>query len=258
MMDLRTRVVALAGCLTSTCLLLTPSAEAQLRVAPLVIEASANRGQAQGVIDVFNSGEATVAVEVYASPFTYDQTGFVELESDPSDLTPYLFFSPQQLLVDPGQQRRIRLSARLLPSLPDGEYRAVIFAQNQQPAAGRLDGVPVSITPRIGILFFVRKGNPSPDLVPQSAEIMATGQQIELLVDNRGGASIRPGIRWQLSQNGAEIESGETPKVVLIAGERRAVPIGYDDILPSGAYQIDGEIIHGAIAVPFSFDIIVP
>lgn len=252
------QVATITSCILCTLLWQVPSVLAQMRVAPLVIEANANRGQAQGVIQVTNSGNVAVDVEVYASPFTYDESGFVELESGPHDLTPYLFFSPRKLSIEPGQARRIRLAVRLLPSLQDGEYRAVVFTQSQQAITEDISGVPVSIIPRIGVLFFVRKGSTSPDLVVQSVDVGESGQQVELLINNQGTASIRPGIQWRLSQNNNEIASGETPRTVLLAGESRPVGISVDDRLQPGSYQLQGKIIEDNLSTIFEFDIVVP
>lgn len=239
-------------------LFLTSKASAQIRVAPIVIEAEAQQGQAEGVIELYNPADEAVEIEVYASPFTYNESGFVELESDPSDLTPYLFFSPQQLTIQSGQERRVRLTARLLPSLPEGEYRAVIFTQNRRPLSGNLDSVQVNIVPRVGILYFVRNGNTAPNLIPQITRIEGTNQQIELLIDNQGSASIRPSIQWQLSQDGDAVASGEIEKTVLVAGESRHVSINYDSNLTPGSYHLDGEIFDNSHSVSFSFDITIP
>lgn len=248
----------IGGCLASACFLLVPPASAQVRVAPMLIEAEADRGQAQGVIEVANPGETSAHITVYASPFTYGDSGFVELESDPFDLSPYLFFSPQELVLEPGQQRRIRLSSRLLPSLPDGEYRAVIFVRNQEPMAGEIDGVRVNIVPRIGVLFFVRKGNTSVEIVPQSANVDIAEHQLDLLVSNQGTASIQPSVRWTLSQNDTPVRSGETNQMIVLAGEERTMPIDYGADLASGTYQLAGDIVGGSLTVPFTFEITIP
>ena len=140
-------------------LLAAPSAQAQFRVSPLVIEEKSERGQAQGVIEIANPGDTATQVRIYASPFTYDESGFVELDSHAFDLSPYLFFSPKEVTMEPGQIRRIRLSARLFPSLPDGEYRAVIFVRSETPNIEERDGFQINIVPRIGVLFFVQRSH---------------------------------------------------------------------------------------------------
>jgi len=102
-----------------------PAYSQQLRVTPLVIERKAESGQARGVIDVSNDSDKPFRARVTLSPFTYSREGLQVLKSSPNDLTSYLTFSPRELVIAPGQTRSIRFNARLLPSLPQGEYRAM-------------------------------------------------------------------------------------------------------------------------------------
>jgi len=240
--------------------LVCPSAAAQFQVSPLVIETEAQQGQARGVINVSNFGSESTEVTVYAAPFTYDESGFVELDSDPMDLSPYLVFSPERLVLEPGQQRRIRLSARLLPSLPDGEYRAVIFIRGDTPTATTTtaDGVQVNIVPRIGVLFFVRKGETitSPDLVTAQADGETPGIQLQLA--NEGTASGRLVVRWSLSQDGTILRSGETEPQIVVADGQRLVTVTYDEPLPGGTYDLTGEIVGGTVPVPFALPVVLP
>lgn len=248
----------MGGILATSAFWLTPVATAQFRVSPLVIEADAERGEAQGVIEVANPGNTTAHITVYAAPFTYDKSGFVELESDLNDLSPYLFFSPQELVLEPGQQRRIRLSARLLPSLPDGEYRAVIFTRSQTSTPGEIDGVRVNVVPRIGVLFFVRKGETVADVVTQSAYFDPLTDQVDLLVSNQGTETTRPIVHWTLKQDGEPLQSGETQPRMLVAGQSYAIPLNYGQDLPAGTYQLEGEFASESQSTPFQLDLIIP
>lgn len=251
----------IGGCLLSTAALLPSSALAQVSISPLVIEAETDRGQGQGVIEVSNVGEETFRARVYASAFSYNESGLVELESSPFDLTPYLLFSPNDLVVQPGQTRRIRLSARLLPSMPTGEYRAVIFTESlsaleQETAAGQ-----VRVIPRIGALFFVRMGETEVDIVAESARVLADRGQIELLLHNHGTASDRPVVTWQLLRQGQTVHSGMTPKTTVLAGENRRVLIDYQPAetpLPAGTYQLSGSIEGDETTSEFAIDIAIP
>ncbi|NES23355.1 MAG: P pilus assembly protein, chaperone PapD, partial [Symploca sp. SIO3E6] len=125
---LLTTASRLSGYLLSAALLWGGAAQAQMRISPLVIEVEAQRGQAQGVISVTNTSNEAFRARVYAEAFTYDRdTGFAILTSSPTDLTDYLQFSPRELTIPPGVTRRVRLISRFPPSLPEGEYRAVVF-----------------------------------------------------------------------------------------------------------------------------------
>src|SRR4028118_870105 len=124
--------VALTIGILSTTLLWGGKSVAQVSISPLVIEVEAKRGQAQGVINVGNSTNEPFRARVYAEPFTYSRdAGFQTLKKgEQADLTPYLQFSPTELNVPPGVERRIRYIVRLPPSMQEGEYRAVVFTEN--------------------------------------------------------------------------------------------------------------------------------
>lgn len=250
----------LSGCALSYLLLLPGIAQAQIKIEPLVIETNSQRGQATGVITVTNPSEETFRARVYALPFTYDKDGFEVLESSPNDLTPYLVFSPRELVVEPGQSRRIRVVSRLLPSMTQGEYRAVIFTEPLQEIT---ESSGVGIIPRIGVTMYVRHGDVSPELRIEGANYDPKSHQIQLLVSNSGDATARPKIAsWQLSQNGTAIKTGETEAFTVIAeGERYLLipyPANRENVSP-GNYQLTGSLIWGDSnnpdELPFSVDL---
>jgi hypothetical protein len=59
-------------------------AQVQINLSPLSIDVQSKSGQAQGVIDVKNTGNTVFRARIYAEPFTYDRdTGFKTLTSTP-------------------------------------------------------------------------------------------------------------------------------------------------------------------------------
>ncbi|MEB3219775.1 MAG: P pilus assembly protein, chaperone PapD, partial [Nostocales cyanobacterium 94392] len=169
-MNLTKIISYLASCSTLSTLLFFPKiAEAQVRVDPIVIETKTERGQAQGVISLSNNSNQAFRARVYAQPFTYSRNGFEVVKSSPNDLTPYLTFSPRELVIQPGQTRRIRMLSRLLPSMDAGEYRAVIFTEPLKEAENSSGNSSVSISTRIGVVFYVRHGDVKPNFMVQSA-----------------------------------------------------------------------------------------
>lgn len=223
-------------------------AQAQVQISPLVIESQSTRGQSRGIINVTNNGDKTFRARVYASPFTYDRNGLKVLDSSSNDLTPYLMFSPRELVIQPGQTRRIRLSSRLLPSLKSGEYRSIIFTENLEAIDTENSGVKVGIVPRIGVAVYVRHGNVSSNVAISSATQDSTKGRINLLVSNKGDASVRPRTEWKLSRQGDKTRTGQTSEVTVIAGGDRNIPIDYlkaDETVAPGNYELSGKLIWG-------------
>ncbi|MEH2233742.1 MAG: P pilus assembly protein, chaperone PapD [Nostoc sp.] len=242
------------------------AAKAQMSVSPLVIEAKAERGQAQGMITISNTSKTPSRIRIYAQPFTYSRdTGFQTLSSSPNDLTKYLQFSPRELTVKPGEVRRVRLISRLAPNLPDGEYRAVVFNETlseSKDAAGN----NVTLVARIGVTFYVRKGNLSPQLAIDSASFNPEQKQIQILVRNNGQATVLPSLKWTLRQGQTVVKTGQVDTNAVVANSDRNFLLNYPNkdqpALKPGQYQLSGELFWGEDSknskLPFNLNITIP
>jgi P pilus assembly chaperone PapD len=220
---------------------------AQVSISPLVIEVQAKRGQAQGVINVGNNTNETFRARVYAEPFIYSRdAGFQTLEKGTdSDLTPYLQFSPTELNVPPGVERRIRFIVRLPPNLPDREYRAVVFTENLKQNIND-NGNKIAISTRIGVTIYVRHGNLSPTITVKEANWNWEQKQLQILVLNTGSASARPQGNWTLKQGEKVVKNGNFNPTGIIAKSERNFLLGYpgkdQSLLATGEYQLSGEL----------------
>lgn len=221
-------------------------AQAQVGLSPLIIQVEAQRGQAEGVINVTNNTNEEFRARVYVEPFTYTrEDGFETLESDPDDLSPYLQFSPRELVVPPNTTRRVRFVSRFPPSLPEGEYRAVIFTENLAEAVAT-DGAQVALRTRVGATVYVRNGELFPELSATSARYNAEDEQVQLLVQNAGQASVRTQIAWELRQGGQVVRSGRSNETSVLAETERFVGVldfaEGDAPLAAGTYELAGEL----------------
>ncbi|MFP4122170.1 MAG: P pilus assembly protein, chaperone PapD [Coleofasciculus sp.] len=250
----------------SAAFLLSSTALAQLGASPLIIEAETNRGQAQTMINVINSGDTPLRARIYTEPFTYDRDkGFQTLPSDPNDLSPYLQFSPRELTIPPGVTRRVRLRAILAPSLPDGEYRTAVFAETLKESVNG-SGKNVGVITRVATTVYIRKGDVSPNLTVDSAEFNANQKTLQLLVKNIGDASVRLGANWQLKQGEKIIQTGESvPTAIVAQSDRNLILNNHPESEPlallPGNYQLTGELTWGEDnrnQLPFSVNLNIP
>jgi len=252
------------GVALSTLALFPSAVKAQMSVSPMVIESKAERGQAQGMITITNTTNAPSRVRVYAQPFTYQRdTGFQILKSSENDLTPYLQFSPRELTIQPGKSRRVRLISRLAPSLPEGEYRAVVFNETLKESKDGA-GNNIALTTRIGVTFYVTKGNVSPQLTVDSASFNAKQKQIQLLVRNSGKASVLPKVNWTLRRGDTVVKTGKVDANAVLAGSDRNFLLNYpqkSDLSP-GNYQLSGDLVWDKGSkknqIPFNVNITIP
>jgi P pilus assembly chaperone PapD len=236
----------LAACIFSSSLLMNSKvAFAQMMINPMVIEAETKKGQAKGAFSITNTSSTIMRARVVAEPFNYGKTGFESLKTSPTDLTPYLNLSPREFTLQPGQTRQIRLSAQLLPSLNNQELRAVIFTDNLTENDNTDVKTQASIVPRIGVTFYVKNGKVEPKISIEQSAMSADGKSITLSVKNAGNATARPSVNWKIMNNAQAIASGQGDSTTVIAGGDRdiSLPITLDKPLPAGSYQLVGELI---------------
>lgn len=248
-----------AGILTFSSIVLlrtlfsNPIALAQVGASPLVIQVQAQRGKAQGIIKVKNTTNKPSRVRIYTEPFTYErEQGFQILEQSEQDLSPYLRFSPREMTIPPQSERRVRLLTQFPPSLPDGEYRTVVFAESLTEARDAQQNL-VGIITRVGTTVYVRKGDLQPNLAVEKVFYDQKEQKIKVLVSNSGQASALPELTWKITQNGKLVAEGETPETTVIRQGERVLQIsptiedenGVPQPLPlkSGNYKLSGELI---------------
>ena len=232
--------------LASTLITTTKIAVAQVTIYPMVIESDTQKGQAKGSFSITNNSPTLMRARVRAQPFSYGRKGFEIVKENAEDLGPYLVFSPREFVLQPGQTRQVRLSAQLLPSLKDREFRTVIFTDNLTAIdnAGNTNAgtSQATVIPSLGLTFYVRQGKTDSQLTVLSASAVSESP-VKLLVKNSGNATVRPEIRWKLvDKNGIEV-SGEFGPITIIAGGDREIPL-IDKLGPSfppGTYELKGE-----------------
>lgn len=235
---------AVTGTLSALCIF-PEIVQAQIKITPLVIEKEARQGKAQGVINITNTSNETFRARVYALPFTYNKNGFEELKSSSQNLSPYLRFSPRELIIQPGQTRQIRAMSRFLPSSAKGEYRAVIFTEDLKEIKTTNGVQSVGVTPRMGVTVYIRHGDVSPDLKVESASYNPKTKKITLLVKNSGNATARPKINWNLQNSAGKVADGKENAYTVIAEGERNIQIDLsakEKEIAVGNYQLAGEL----------------
>ena len=226
--------------------LLSQSALAQVGLNPMVIQSEVTRGQAQSVITVTNPSDEPMRIRVYAEPFTYERVnGFVLLDEDSSDLTPYLQFSPREFVIPPNEAQRVRVVGLLPPSLEETEYRAVVFTESLPENAAGSNGV-AGIQTRIGSTVYFRQAGSEPVFSIVQAQWNAEEEQAQLLVSNAGEATARPNAKWTIQRNGEPVATGQSGATTIVEGGDRLIPLPYyseaQAQLPPGDYEVVGEL----------------
>ncbi|MGB3755216.1 MAG: P pilus assembly protein, chaperone PapD [Rivularia sp. (in: cyanobacteria)] len=231
----------------SSIFLLQNRAIAQVGASPIIIESQAVRGRSESVININNSSDEPIRVRIFAAPFTYKREGqFQTLSSSDWDLSSYLQFSPRELTISPKSSRKIRLLALLDPNLPDGEYRAVVFAESLVKS-NSTSAKNVGMITRVGTTVYIQKGNQTPLLKVSNSSFDEQQNQLRLLVQNQGSASVRTAVSWELKQNGKVIREGKAQPATIIAFNQRNLLIESlskkSSLLSPGEYELSGKLV---------------
>nr|MDJ0596088.1 hypothetical protein [Pleurocapsa sp. MO_226.B13] len=237
----------------STCCVFVKPVNANLLVSPMYLKLESEKGQSKGVLQVGNTSSKPIRVRLSATAFTYNRRGvFQRLKPNSNlrqDLTPYLRYSPTEMVIPANSYRRVRLISLLPPSLPDGEYRTAIFAETLQEKTNA-QGHKVGFNISIGSALYVAKGEIFSDIRVIKSNFDRSNRELQILVANNGNATAKGKINWTLKQDNKTVASGESGGTFLpqsrsnIKLNRHQHPEKLNLIdLPQGNYQLEGEII---------------
>ena len=238
------------------------SAYAGLFLSPMYLKMESQQGQSNGVLQVGNTSSKPIRVRLSATAFTYDENGVFQRYSPEEekeeeeeiansnlslahDLTPYLRYSPREMVIPANSTRRVRLISLLLPSLPEGEYRTAIFAETLQETTNA-QGYKVGLNMSIGSALYVTKGEVKPEITVDGTSFDAKNKKIKLLINNTGTATAKGGITWTLKQGKNIIYSGESGGSFLPNSQTNIVLNRHENnqkTLDTGIYQLEGKIV---------------
>ena len=196
-------IPALLAVSTMSGLILMKPAYGRLFLSPMYLKMESQQGQSKGVLQIGNTSSKPIRVRLSATAFTYNENGVFQRRDNRNnnkslnqafshDLTPYLRYSPREMVIPANSSRRVRLISLLPPSLPEGEYRTAIFAETLEETTNA-QGYKVGLNMSIGSALYVAKGEINPDITIGETIVDAKNKEIKLLVNNTGTATAKGG-----------------------------------------------------------------
>jgi P pilus assembly chaperone PapD len=241
---------------------LTPVVAQNFTVSPMVTITEAKGGQSKASITIRNKGKELLRMRVYAEDFTYERKkGFVTTGNHDRSAVPYVQFSPRELAIPPGITRSIRVSTLLPPSIPDREYRAVIFVEDlKERNLKENNGNAIVIKARVASVFYTSKGEARSDL--QIGEVVLNNNKLSIVLTNKGKQSGYPDVNWRIDKDGKEIAKDILRGILVQSEKEREVELkskGQPLPLSSGTYNLSGEILSPSQkSSPFSLKVTIP
>ena len=251
-------IPALLATLTISGIILMKPAYGRLFLSPMYLKMESQQGQSKGVLQIGNTSSKPIRVRLSATAFTYNENGAFQRRSpeeiansnpsDPAlnhDLTPYLRYSPREMVIPGNSSRRVRLISLLPPSLPEGEYRTAIFAETLQETTNA-QGYKVGLNMSIGSALYVAKGEIKPEITVDGTNFDVKNKKIKLLINNTGTATAKGIISWTLKQDKNVISSGESGGSFLPNSQTSIVLNRHKNnpaTLSPDIYQLEGKIV---------------
>lgn len=255
--------LSLAG-LSGVCHSSVQAQNISITVSPMVTITKLTNAQARASFSVTNTSRIPIRTRIYAQDFDYDKDqGFTRTNKDSNSATPYLQFSPKELVIPPGVTRDVRINITIPPSKLDGEYRVAVFTEDltERKITDTKQKYITIIRPQIASVFFISKGAMTPQLSAVSVSWNSETNKFRLVLKNQGQASAYPKVEWKLKQGNQEIASHMLQGIVLQAGRERAIDlkIAPETKLTQGNYTLVGDIDNkDGKTIPFSLNVTVP
>jgi hypothetical protein len=243
---------------------IVPVKAQQFTIAPMLTITDTTGGQSKNSVNVTNNGREPLRVRMYAESFTYDpKKGFVSTPTNEYSAVPYLQFSPREMEIPPGVTRNVRVSVTVPSSLPNREYRAVVFVEDlKERAVSAGSGQALVIKARVASVFFFGKGQNSSSVKVNTATWDIVNKKLNILLENKGSKTAYPAISWRIEKDGKEIAKSIVGGVVVQSESSREVFLQTNDKaldLTRGEYRLFIELfMAGQKAMPFDIKLLVP
>jgi fimbrial chaperone protein len=192
------------------------SSEAQttIKLSPTTI--TIPRGESSASIAVRNESADEVSLQVRAFRWRNVRQGDIEL-----DPTEDLVVFPPQLILRPGETRRIRLGARQAANQVELAYRLILEQTGDEPNVAALQGAGVAVRMRFSLPVFVppKSRNATVDV----SSLKVDQGEVRLGLNNSSGLHLTPRavtVRG-LNDRGTVVWTQQFPAWYLLAGEVR-------------------------------------
>lgn len=188
-----------------------------------------------------------------------DKNQIVVAPPTENSLDQWIVINPLRVTIPPGSPQTIRWAVmpRLQPQ--QGEYRAIIFVEEELPARKNADSTEIRMKMRYGLPIYGQVGDTIESAQLNSIDITKTGEKLQIDLSNDGNKHARmsgnygiwptaefPGSREALKQLRAinpetqeevDFEFGNMPASVILPGVRRALSLDLG-LQKTGEYTI--------------------
>ena len=209
-------------------------ADMSLDVSPIRVQVRVNAGdEYTNALRVLNSGQEPIRLRAYVEDWTLDEVGtpvFRTAGTETRSASIWMEAAPADFLLEPGETKFVRFTARVPDGIPDGGYHSSLLLESL-PLDRTQEGVMrMFVQGRVACMIYVTVGNPRRAAEITSLTPIRRGDKhyVRLTVANTGDDTVRLAGDLKLFE-------GMDPR-----GE--AVPLPDVPVLPGGRRRVDLEV----------------
>lgn len=210
---------------------------AKLAVSPGILEVQLGSKPIVEAMRLINLGDREASVRVSVVPWDLDENNRVRLQdTNEQSLDQWMVFNPSAFTVPPHSEQTVRFSIRPRVRPDDGEHRAMVYFEEQQPETGPR----VQVLFRLGVAVYAYAGDTERNGVVHAVDVAADSQYLSAAFDvsSTGNAHIRldgqyavwaldafPGVARVALLPGMDEDGFSPPTPILLAGELPTLPV---------------------------------
>ena len=172
------------------------------------------------------------------------RVSYHEAGSLPNSASPWLILSSADVPIESGQERLVRVTARVPAGVPPGVYTSAIFVQERPPAAPPALGEHnVYFRFRYVVTAYVIVSPVEPKGEVEDIRLTSSPDgtyQLTTRLTNTGTRHTRPTLSWIVRHDGQEVATvTDVEATVLLPASSTIETLRLTDALPPGEYQIE-------------------
>lgn len=233
---------------------------ARLAVSPGKIEVVLGSRPIVQAMRLLNLSDRPVPVKVSVAPWELDERNQVRvLEPTEQSMDQWMVFNPRSFTIPARSEQTVRFSIRPRVRPRDGEHRAMVYFEEQQPE----EGPRTQVLFKLGVAVYAYAGSVARSGAINSIDVAADPQFLSAAIDisSTGNAHIRldgqyavwplgtfPGVSSvalmpDVQKPGFEapepiLAAGLLPTLPILAGTRRQLVLSGAHALPAGRYML--------------------
>jgi len=168
---------------------------AQVGISPRTLDVVLDEDGRSHSFRLFNLGKQTYQVKVSVTNWTMDENSEVQLiPSTAESLDQWMIVNPLSFDIPPGESQTVRVGFRPQMALPQGEYRALVYFEQQLPPDDKPDTKQLRSLFRLGAAVYVHVGEVV--ALANIDQVNIVGDQAQVSITNLGNTHVRLDGQW--------------------------------------------------------------